>query len=145
MGGFESPLRKRFGESFLGRGSSTTLCLQCNSFPFLIIKLIKLLVQLLNFDFQLFSFNTVFWGNASLKLFLVKMRHEEIYKLFRFKVLTFHFQRNIIVKNYLLKVIDMNLALSSASKYFFKFSVVFYFGYAYFAMEKLLVRAPINF
>ncbi len=35
----------------------------------------------------------------------------------------------------------MNLVLSSASKYFFSFSVAFYFGYAYFAMEKLLVRA----
>ena len=33
----------------------------------------------------------------------------------------------------------MNLALN-ASKYFFRFSVAFYFGYAYFAVEKLLVR-----
>ena len=39
----------------------------------------------------------------------------------------------------------MNLALSSASKYFFIFSVVFYFGYAYFAMKKLLVRAQKSF
>ena len=35
----------------------------------------------------------------------------------------------------------MNLTLSNASKYFFSFSVAFYFGYAYFAMKKLLVRA----
>lgn len=48
-------------------------------------------------------------------------------------------------KNSVLKVINMNLALSSASKYFFSFSVVFYFGYAYFAMEKLLVRAQKSF
>lgn len=34
----------------------------------------------------------------------------------------------------------MNLTLMNASKYFFNFSVVFYFGYACFAMEKLLVR-----
>ncbi len=39
----------------------------------------------------------------------------------------------------------MNLALSSASKYFFSFSVAFYFGYAYFAVKKLLVSAPISF
>ena len=56
-------------------------------------------------------------------------------------ILTFYFQRNIIMKNSVLKVINMNLALSSASKYFFGFSVVFYFGYACFAVEKLLVRA----
>jgi hypothetical protein len=36
---------------------------------------------------------------------------------------------------------NMNSALSSASKYFFSFSVAFYFGYAYFALEKLHVRA----
>lgn len=35
----------------------------------------------------------------------------------------------------------MNSVLSSANKYFFSFSVAFYFGYAYFAAEKLLVRA----
>lgn len=35
----------------------------------------------------------------------------------------------------------MNIALSSTSKYFFRFSVAFYFGYAYFAVKKLLVRA----
>ena len=29
----------------------------------------------------------------------------------------------------------------SASKYFFNFSVVFYFGYAYFALRKLLVSS----
>gem|GEM_PF-4898928 len=34
----------------------------------------------------------------------------------------------------------MNAALTSASKYFFNFSVVFYFDYAYFAAKKLLVR-----
>lgn len=34
----------------------------------------------------------------------------------------------------------MNLALLNASKYFFNFSVAFYFGYAYFAMKKLPVR-----
>ncbi len=34
----------------------------------------------------------------------------------------------------------MNSALLNASKYFFSFSVAFYFGYAYFAMKKLLVR-----
>lgn len=44
-----------------------------------------------------------------------------------------------------LKVMDMNSALLSASKYFFSFSVVFYFGYAYFAMRKLLVRAQKSF
>lgn len=33
----------------------------------------------------------------------------------------------------------MSLALN-AGKYFFKFSVAFYFGYAYFAVKKLLVR-----
>ncbi len=33
----------------------------------------------------------------------------------------------------------MNLALMNTSKYFFNFSVVFYFGYGYFAMKKLLV------
>ena len=47
---------------------------------------------------------------------------------------------NIIEKNSDLKVINMNLALSSASKYFFSFSVAFYFSYAYFALKKLLVR-----
>ena len=40
-----------------------------------------------------------------------------------------------------LKVINMNLALSGASKYFFSFSATFYFSYAYFAVKKLLVRA----
>ncbi len=35
----------------------------------------------------------------------------------------------------------MSLVLSRANEYFFNFSVVYYFGYAYFAMEKLLVRA----
>ena len=44
------------------------------------------------------------------------------------------------MKNQLLKVTDMNLALSSASRYFFSFSVAF-FGYAYFAFEKSPVRA----
>jgi len=36
---------------------------------------------------------------------------------------------------------NMNSALSCAGKYFFSFSVAFYFGYAYFAFEKLPVRA----
>ncbi len=36
----------------------------------------------------------------------------------------------------------MNVALFSSSKFFFIFSVAFYFGYAYFAVKKLLVRAP---
>lgn len=34
----------------------------------------------------------------------------------------------------------MNSVLSNAGKFYFS-SVAFYFGYAYFAMEKLLVRA----
>ena len=40
---------------------------------------------------------------------------------------------------------NMNAALSGAGKYFFSFSVAFYFGYAYFALEKLLVRAQKSF
>lgn len=59
--------------------------------------------------------------------------------------MTFNFYRNIMNKNSVLKVINMNLALSRASKYFFNFSVAYYFGYAYFAMEKLLVRAQKSF
>lgn len=55
-------------------------------------------------------------------------------------LLTFYFYRHIIEKNLDLKVINMNLALSCASKYFFGFSVAFYFSYAYFALKKLLVR-----
>ena len=39
----------------------------------------------------------------------------------------------------------MNLILMTASKYFFNFSVAFYFGYAYFAMNKLLVRLKKSF
>ena len=39
----------------------------------------------------------------------------------------------------------MNLALMTASKFFFSFSVAFYFGYAYFAVNKLLVRLKRNF
>jgi len=38
----------------------------------------------------------------------------------------------------------MNLALN-AGKYFYSFSVAFYFGYAYFAMKKLLVRLKESF
>ena len=44
-----------------------------------------------------------------------------------------------------MKVTRMNLALFKASEYFFSFSVVFYFGYAYFAMKKLLVRCQGSF
>ena len=41
-----------------------------------------------------------------------------------------------------MKVSDMNLSLANTSKYFFNiFSVVFTFGYAYFAMKNLLARA----
>lgn len=36
----------------------------------------------------------------------------------------------------------MNSALSCASKYFYNFSVAYYFSYAYFAIEKFLVRVP---
>ena len=39
----------------------------------------------------------------------------------------------------------MNVSLMHTSKYFFSFSVVFYFGYAYFAMKKLLVRIRESF
>ncbi len=39
----------------------------------------------------------------------------------------------------------MNLALMNTSKYFFSFSVAFYFGYAYFAMKKLLVSLKSSF
>ena len=60
-------------------------------------------------------------------------------------LLTFYFYRHIIEKNPDLKVINMNLALSSASKYFFSFSVAFYFSYAYFALKKLLVREQKSF
>ena len=45
----------------------------------------------------------------------------------------------------IMKVIDMNLALMNTSGYFFNFSVAFYFGYAYFAMKKLLVRFKNSF
>ncbi len=38
----------------------------------------------------------------------------------------------------------MNLALN-ASKYFFSFSVAFYFGYAYFTMNRLHVRLKKSF
>jgi len=34
----------------------------------------------------------------------------------------------------------MNAVILNAGKYFFYFSVAFYFGYAYFGMKKLLVR-----
>ena len=60
-------------------------------------------------------------------------------------MLTFDFIRNIIVKNELLKVINMNSVLSRANKFYFNFSVAFYFSYAYFALKKLLVRAPISY
>ncbi len=50
-----------------------------------------------------------------------------------------------MIKNLVSKVINMNAVLSRASKYFFSFSVAYYFGYAYFAMEKLLVRAQKSF
>ena len=39
----------------------------------------------------------------------------------------------------------MNVSLKNTSKYFFSFSVVFYFGYAYFALKELLVRFCDNF
>ena len=39
----------------------------------------------------------------------------------------------------------MNIALMKASEYLFSFSVVFYFGYAYFAVKKLLVRSQGSF
>lgn len=38
----------------------------------------------------------------------------------------------------------MNSVRANTSGYFFNYSVVFYFGYAYFAIEKLLVRARKN-
>ncbi|MEE1049099.1 MAG: hypothetical protein U0M60_16970 [Clostridia bacterium] len=38
-----------------------------------------------------------------------------------------------------MKVIEMNVSLMNTSKYFFNYRVVYYFGYAYFAMKKLLV------
>ena len=56
-------------------------------------------------------------------------------------VLTFDFRRTIIKQNFVLKVLNMNLALFSASEFFFSFSVVFFFGYAYFALKKSKVRA----
>ena len=56
-------------------------------------------------------------------------------------VLTFDFKRTIIEQNFVLKVLNMNLALFSASEFFFSFSVVFFFGYAYFALKKSKVRA----
>ena len=59
--------------------------------------------------------------------------------------LTFRFYRNIIEKNSLPKVINMSLAFSRVKEYFFSFSVAFYFSYAYFAMEKLLVRVEKSF
>jgi hypothetical protein len=39
----------------------------------------------------------------------------------------------------------MNLAQISASKYFFNFSVAYYFGYAYFAFKKSLVSVQKTF
>ena len=39
----------------------------------------------------------------------------------------------------------MNMLLMNANEYLFSFSVVFYFGYAYFAMKKLLVRCQGSF
>ena len=39
----------------------------------------------------------------------------------------------------------MNMALSNAGKYFFCFSVVFYFGYAYFAFEKFMDKFKSEF
>ena len=39
----------------------------------------------------------------------------------------------------------MNLLLKNVSEYLFNFSVVFYFGYAYFVMKKLLVRCQDSF
>ena len=44
-----------------------------------------------------------------------------------------------------MKVIDMNMSLVNTGTYFFNFSVVFYFGYAYFAMKKLLVSLQNRF
>ena len=54
-------------------------------------------------------------------------------------ILTNCIESGKMIKNLVLKVIDMNVSMN-ISKYFFSFSVVFYFGYAYFAMKKLLVR-----
>lgn len=39
----------------------------------------------------------------------------------------------------------MNVSVMNTSKYYFIYSVVFYFGYAYFAMKKLLVRLNSSF
>ena len=60
-------------------------------------------------------------------------------------ILTKYFKSDRIIKNLILKVIKMNLAVMNAGKYFFSFSVVFYFGYVYFAISKLLVRANSSF
>ncbi len=39
----------------------------------------------------------------------------------------------------------MNMALSTVGKYFFNFSVVFYFGYAYFAFGKFMEKLKSEF
>ena len=39
----------------------------------------------------------------------------------------------------------MNIALVNTNKYFFRNSVAFYFGYAYFAVEKLIVSLKNRF
>ena len=39
----------------------------------------------------------------------------------------------------------MNVCVMNTRKYFFSFSVAYYFGYAYFAMKKLLVRLQDSF
>ena len=54
--------------------------------------------------------------------------------------LTNHFESSKIKAYFILRVMNMNVSFISTSKYFFFFSVVFYFGYAYFALKKLLVR-----
>ena len=39
-----------------------------------------------------------------------------------------------------MKVIEMNVSLMNTSKYFFNYSVVYYFGYAYLAIEKFIKK-----
>jgi hypothetical protein len=61
--------------------------------------------------------------------------------------LTNLFSSGIIIENLVMKVINMNAFLVNTSKYFFSFSfsVVFYFGYAYFASKKLLLSLQSSF
>lgn len=60
-------------------------------------------------------------------------------------ILTNPFDSDKISENLVLKVIIMNVSLMNTVKYFFSFSVVFYFGYAYFAMKRLLVSLRSSF